>query len=115
MADAGGIHRTKRVDNYSLGNYNGVTFVNSSNTFHATGSNAGAGFIVENATNVTITLSDGSTIPGSTLNVKELYPDWMENSDFLKGVYKNVVRVACYLNSPIKLLASCRFPIYTRT
>jgi hypothetical protein len=74
MADAGGIHRTKRVDNYSLGNYNGVTFVNSSNTFHATGSNAGAGFIVENATNVTITLSDGSTIPGSTLNVKELYP-----------------------------------------
>ena len=24
-------------------------------------------------------------------NVKELYPEWMENSDFLKGVYKNVM------------------------
>ena len=74
MADAGGLHRTKRVDNHSLGDYNGVTFVNSSTTFHATGSHAGAGFIVEHATNVVITLPDGSTIPGSTLNVKELYP-----------------------------------------
>tara|TARA_Y100000592_G_C5375746_1_gene270862 strand:- start:233 stop:514 length:282 start_codon:yes stop_codon:yes gene_type:complete len=74
MADAGGLHRTERADNYSLGDYNGVTFVNSSTTFHATGSNAGAGFIVENATNVTITLSNGSTLPGSTLNTKEFYP-----------------------------------------
>ena len=74
MADAGGLHRTKRVDNHSLGDYNGVTFVNSSTTFHATGSQSGAGFIVENATNVVIHLPNGSTIPGSTLNTKELYP-----------------------------------------
>ena len=73
MADAGGLHRTKRADNYSLGDYNRVTFVNSSTTFHATGSHAGAGFIVENATNVVITLPDGSTIPGSTLK----YPSRM--------------------------------------
>ena len=46
MADAGGLHRTKRADNYNLGDYNRVTFVNSSTTFHATGSHAGAGFIV---------------------------------------------------------------------
>tara|TARA_R100000353_G_C6358195_1_gene155396 strand:- start:161 stop:442 length:282 start_codon:yes stop_codon:yes gene_type:complete len=74
MADAGGLHRTKREDNYSLGDYNRVTFVNSSTTFHATGSNAGAGFIVENATNVVIHLPQGGSIAGSVLNTKELYP-----------------------------------------
>tara|TARA_B100000902_G_C26464804_1_gene507230 strand:+ start:94 stop:372 length:279 start_codon:yes stop_codon:yes gene_type:complete len=73
MADAGGMHRD-RPTVLAVGDYNRATYVNSSTTFHATGSNAGAGFIIENATNVSISLPNGGTIAGDALNVKELYP-----------------------------------------
>jgi len=74
MADAGGMHRTKRTDGESVGDYNRVTEVGASTTFHATGSNAGAGFIIENVTNVAITLADGGTLSGDQCTVKVLYP-----------------------------------------
>ena len=73
-ADAGGMHRTKRQDAYSLGDYNRVTEVGSSTTFHATGSNAAAGFIIENVTNVVIHLANGGTLDGDQCTVKVLYP-----------------------------------------
>jgi hypothetical protein len=73
MADAGGMHRPSPSIN-SLGDYNRTTLVGSSITFHSTGSNSGAGFIVENATNVVISLTNGGTLPGSTLTVNTLYP-----------------------------------------
>lgn len=62
------------MSDYPQGDYNKVTFVNSSTTFHATGSNAGAGVIIENTTNVTLYLTSGGTITGALLNTKELYP-----------------------------------------
>ena len=61
-------------DIQSLGDYNGITKVNSSTTVDFSGSNAGAGFIVENVTNVTIHAAMGGTLPGSTLLIDTLYP-----------------------------------------
>ena len=61
-------------DIQALGDYNRVTKVNSSTTVAFTGSKAGAGFIVENVTNVTIHAAGGGTLPGSTLTADTLYP-----------------------------------------
>ena len=61
-------------DIQALGDYNRITKVDSSTTFHATGSNAGAGFIVEVVTNVVIHGSGGGTIPGTSLTADTLYP-----------------------------------------
>jgi len=61
-------------DNLALGDYNKVTEVPASTTFHATGSNSGAGFIVENLTNVVIHCSSGGTLDSGQLSTKTLYP-----------------------------------------
>ena len=61
-------------DIQALGDYNRITKVPSSTTFHATGSNAGAGFIVEVVTNVVIHASMGGTLPSSALLVDTVYP-----------------------------------------
>ena len=61
-------------DNLALGDYNKVTEVASSTTYHATGSNSGAGFIVEDVSNVVIHTPGGGTIPGSALTADTLYP-----------------------------------------
>tara|TARA_R110000744_G_scaffold95774_4_gene184953 strand:- start:1925 stop:2230 length:306 start_codon:yes stop_codon:yes gene_type:complete len=57
----------------SSGDFNRVTKVASSTTVAFTGSNAAAGFIVENVTNVTIMAVNGGTLPGSTLAADTLY------------------------------------------
>ncbi len=74
MADAGTMFRTPPSVRGNLGDYNRVTKVDSSTTYHSTGSNEGAGFIVENVTNVVIHASAGGTLAGSTLTAKTLYP-----------------------------------------
>ena len=61
-------------DYLALGDYNRVTPVASSTTFYATGSNAGAGFIIENVTNVVIHCAGGGTLNGDQCTVKVLYP-----------------------------------------
>ena len=61
-------------DIQALGDYNKITKVASNTTFHATGSSAGAGFIVENVTNVTIHGAGGGSLPGSTLLIDTVYP-----------------------------------------
>ena len=61
-------------DIQALGDYNRITKVDSSTTFHATGSNAGAGFIVEVVTNVVIHAASGGTLPSSALLVDTVYP-----------------------------------------
>ena len=61
-------------DNLALGDYNKVTEVASSTTFHATGSNSGAGFIVENLTNVVIHCASGGVLGPNQLNTKTVYP-----------------------------------------
>ena len=66
-------HRSQ-PDYKVTGDYNRVTKVASSTTFHATGSNAGAAFICEVVTNVVITAADGGTIPGTSLTADTLYP-----------------------------------------
>ena len=71
--DAGTMFRSLPTDQ-RLGDYNRVTKVPSSTTFHATGSNAGAGFIVEVITNVVIHAAGGGTLPASTLLVGTVYP-----------------------------------------
>jgi hypothetical protein len=71
--DAGTMFRSLPTDQ-RLGDYNRVTKVPSSTTFHATGSNAGAGFIVEVITNVVIHASMGGTLPASALLVDTVYP-----------------------------------------
>ena len=75
MADthAGTMFRSRPTDQ-KLGVYNGVTKVDSSTTVAFTGSKAGAGFIVENVTNVTIHAAGGGQLPGSTLLIDTLYP-----------------------------------------
>ena len=50
-ADAGGMHRAKRKDAYSLGEYNKVTYVGPSSMVAFTGSMASAAVVIENATN----------------------------------------------------------------
>ena len=72
--NAGSMHRTPPSVRGNLGDYNRVTKVDSSTTFHATGSNEGAGFIVENVTNVVIHASAGGSLPGTTLTADRLYP-----------------------------------------
>ena len=54
--------------------YNGVTEVGASTTFHATGSKAGAGFIIENVTNVVIHCAGGGVLGGDQCTDKVLYP-----------------------------------------
>ena len=71
--DAGTMFRSLPTDQ-RLGDYNRVTKVPSSTTFHATGSNAGAGFIVENLTNVVVHCAGGGTFPNTTLLVDTVYP-----------------------------------------
>ena len=61
-------------DNLALGDYNKVTEVASSTTYHATGSNSGAGFIVEYLTNVVIHCASGGTLDSGQLSTKTLYP-----------------------------------------
>ena len=56
------------------GDYNRVTEVAASTTFHATGSKAGAGFIIENVTNVVIHCAGGGVLGGDQCTVKVLYP-----------------------------------------
>tara|TARA_B100001564_G_C20503441_1_gene607288 strand:+ start:622 stop:918 length:297 start_codon:yes stop_codon:yes gene_type:complete len=76
-ADAGGMHSTshtnipKKID---AGEYNKITFVDSSTTVAFTGSNAAAGFICEVVTNVVIEAVNGGTIPGTALTADTLYP-----------------------------------------
>ena len=73
MADAGTLFR----DTPSIrgtGEYNRITKVASSTTFHATGSNAGAAFICEDVSNVVIHAANGGTIPGTALSADTLYP-----------------------------------------
>ena len=66
--------RNTRAYKGTFGDYNRVTKVPSSTTFHATGSNAGAGFIVEVVTNVVIHAASGGTLPSSALLVDTVYP-----------------------------------------
>jgi hypothetical protein len=75
MADvhSGTMFRSQPTDQ-RLGDYNNVTKVDSSTTVAFSGSNAGAGFIVENVTNVTIQTAGGGTLPGGTLLIDTLYP-----------------------------------------
>ena len=75
--DAGGMNSTSHT-NYpqwnSPGEYNKITKVASSTTVAFTGSNAGAGFIVEVVDNVVIHTPGGGTIPGTSLTADTLYP-----------------------------------------
>ena len=73
MADAGSLFRdTPSIR--ATGDYNRITKVPSSTTFHATGSNAGAAFICENVTNVVIHCAGGGILGGDQCTVKVLYP-----------------------------------------
>tara|TARA_B100000424_G_C22735340_1_gene398407 strand:- start:90 stop:344 length:255 start_codon:yes stop_codon:yes gene_type:complete len=58
----------------ALGDYNRVTKVSANTAVAFTGSRAGAGFIVENVSNVTIDCASGGALPGSTLSTDTLYP-----------------------------------------
>ena len=73
MTDAGTMFRSAPEDR-RLGDYNDVVRVGPNTTSYFTGSYAGAGFIVENVTNVVITTAGGGTLPGSTLTADTLYP-----------------------------------------
>jgi len=73
-ADAGGMHRVKREDAYSLGEYNKVTYVAPNSMVAFTGSLAGAAVLIENATNVTLNLNNGGSMTGALLNTKEIHP-----------------------------------------
>jgi predicted ThiF/HesA family dinucleotide-utilizing enzyme len=72
-SDAGTMFRSLPSDQ-RIGEYNRITKVPSSTTFHATGSNAGAGFIVEVVTNVVIHAAGGGTLPSSAMLVDTVYP-----------------------------------------
>ena len=71
--DAGTIFRSLPTTQ-TLGDYNGVSREGPSTTFHATGSRAGAGFIIENVTNVLIHCASGGSLNGDQCTVKVLYP-----------------------------------------
>jgi len=59
----------------NTGEYNSITKVASSTTTDFTGSNAGAGFICENVSNVVIhPMNGGDSIPGTSLTADTLYP-----------------------------------------
>ena len=68
------ISSRSQPDFKSTGEYTKVTKVASSTTVAFTGSRAGAGFIVENVSNVTIDCASGGALPGSTLSTDTLYP-----------------------------------------
>ena len=55
------------------GSFSRITKVASSTIVAFTGSNAAAGFIVENVTNVTIIAVNGGTLPGSALTADTVY------------------------------------------
>ena len=77
MADnpqwAGTMFRSLPTDQ-RLGTYNKVTKVTANTAVDFTGSDAGAGFIVEAVNNVVIHCAGGGTLPGSTLSVDTVYP-----------------------------------------
>ena len=73
MADAGTMFRSLPTDQ-KLGDYNGISRVAPNTTVAFTGSNAGAGFIVEHVGNVTIHAAMGGSIPGSALLIDTVYP-----------------------------------------
>jgi len=74
MADAGTMFRSAPTDR-RLGDYNGVVRVAPNTTVDFTGSAAGAGFIVENVSNVVIhPMNGGDSIPGTSLTADTLYP-----------------------------------------
>ena len=77
MADAGTLFRDTPTIR-ATGDYNRITKVPSSTTFHATGSNAGAAFICEVVTNVVIHAANGGVIPGTSLTADTLYPIGMK-------------------------------------
>ena len=74
ISEGVGIGGRSKPTDHQLGDYNGITKVNSSTTVAFSGSNAGAGFIVENVTNVTIHGAGGGSLPGSALLVDTVYP-----------------------------------------
>ena len=61
-------------DIQTLGEYNGISKVSANTEVAFTGSNAGAAFICEVVTNVTIHGAGGGTIPGTSLTADTLYP-----------------------------------------
>ena len=65
--------RTKAVGK-SFGEYNRVTTVASSTTQYFTGSQAAAAFIVGDATNVTISVVNGGSLPAAALAADTFYP-----------------------------------------
>ena len=69
-----GIGGRTRARILATGDYNRITKVPSSTTFHATGSNAGAAFICEATNNVVIHAANGGVIPGTSLTADTLYP-----------------------------------------
>jgi hypothetical protein len=75
--DVGGMSSTshnnipKRING---GEYNKITFVDSSTELAFTGSDAAAGFICEVVTNVVIEAVNGGSIPGTALAADTLYP-----------------------------------------
>ena len=71
--NAGTMFRSLPTDQ-KLGDYNGISRVAPNTTVAFTGSNAGAGFIVEHVGNVVIHGSGGVTIPGTSLTADTLYP-----------------------------------------
>ena len=75
--DATGFH-SPATQTFKLGEYNHSTKVNPSTTVAFTGSNAGAGFIVEDVTNVTIYTPGGGNIKGTALNQNIIYPIGVE-------------------------------------
>ena len=76
--DAGGMHSTSHTNwpkRTSTGEYNSITKVAASTTVAFTGSNAGAAFICENISNVSIQATNGGdVIPEAALTVATLYP-----------------------------------------
>ena len=76
--DAGGMYSTSHntwPKYTSTGEYTRITKVDSSTTVAFSGSNAGAAFICENISNVSIQASNGGdVIPGTSLTADTLYP-----------------------------------------
>ena len=76
--DAGGMHSTSHTNwptRTSAGEYNSITKVAADSTVAFTGSNAGAAFICEVVSNVSIQASNGGdVIPGTSLTADTLYP-----------------------------------------
>ena len=76
--DAGGMHSTSHTNwptRTSAGEYNSITKVAADSTVAFTGSNAGAAFICEVVSNVSIQASNGGdAIPGTSLTADTLYP-----------------------------------------